>query len=366
MRIDGKAQLKFWAISIRTAGFVIHKDKRKTDLWFGYTRMMYHSKVLIIQISPMRMGSTWQFNAARELLMLGEYPLISSMLDMEDGLDVFEQGNKNVLLKSHFFEMNKMVLLSKGLDVRFLISCRNLFDTMESSSRVFPSQPVNVTLTNIENTLSLIRTIQELQFPTHITYIDSLNTHDELLAETKQIARFLDLEVSSSLISETASRLSKESVSKFIANELDFEGDFNQWDKQTLWHGSHVSTSAKSQAVKQGLGFLPYQSMDISEKMEEFPLDRLNFQVQRILELFFPLAQQRDEIAQQRDEIAQQRDEIAQQRDVAMAERDVAMAERDEITQQRNVAMAARDQITNSTIWKLTNPLRRAVNFFKR
>lgn len=292
---------------------------------------MYHSIVLIIQISPMRMGSTWQFNTARELLMLGESPLISSMLDMEEGVDVFKQGNKNLLLKSHFFDMHKLVLLSKGLDIRFLISCRNLFDTMESSSRVFPSQPVDVTLTNIENTLSLIRRIQVLQFPTHITYIDSLNTHNELRAETEKIARFLDLEVPSDLISETALRLSKESVSKFIANELDFEGDFNQWDKRTLWHGSHVSSSSISQAVKQGLGFLPYQSMGISEKQEDFPLDRLKFQVQRFLELFFPLAQQRDEIAQQRD-----------------------------------VAKAQRDQMTNSTIWKLTNPLRRAINFFKR
>jgi hypothetical protein len=57
------------------------------------------------------------------------------------------------------------------------------------------------------------------------------------------------------------------------------------------------------------------------------------------------LTQQRDELTQQRDELTQQRDELTQQRD--------------ELTQQR-------DEIVNSTIWKLTNPLRRAVDLFKR
>jgi hypothetical protein len=246
------------------------------------------------------------------------------MLDMENGLDLYEEGNRNLLLKSHFFELDKVVLLSKDVDVRFLISCRNLFDTMESSRRVFSTQPVDVTLTNIENTLNLIRRIQEVQFPTHITYIDSLNTHDELFAETKQIARFLDLEVSSSLISETASRLSKESVSKFIANELDFAGDFNQWDKRTLWHGSHVSTSSVSKAVNQGLGFLPHHNRAVSEKLEEFPLDKLKFQVQSILELFSPLFRQRDEVTRQRDELL------------------------------------------NSTIWKATKPIRWFIHLIKR
>jgi hypothetical protein len=51
------------------------------------------------------------------------------------------------------------------------------------------------------------------------------------------------------------------------------------------------------------------------------------------------------ELTQQRDELTQQRDELTQQRD--------------ELTQQR-------DEIANSTIWKLTNPLRRAIYLFKR
>jgi glycosyltransferase involved in cell wall biosynthesis len=53
----------------------------------------------------------------------------------------------------------------------------------------------------------------------------------------------------------------------------------------------------------------------------------------------------RDELTQQRDELTQQRDELTQQRD--------------ELTQQR-------DELINSTIWKLTTPLRIAINFLKK
>jgi hypothetical protein len=56
------------------------------------------------------------------------------------------------------------------------------------------------------------------------------------------------------------------------------------------------------------------------------------------------LTQQRDELTQQRDELTQQRDELTQQRD--------------ELTQQR-------DEMINSTIWRVTKPLRNVVNLLK-
>jgi FkbM family methyltransferase len=64
------------------------------------------------------------------------------------------------------------------------------------------------------------------------------------------------------------------------------------------------------------------------------------------------LTQQRDELTQQRDELTQQRDELTQQRD--------------ELTQQRDELTQQRDEIVNSTIWNLTNPLRKAIDLFKK
>ncbi len=66
---------------------------------------------------------------------------------------------------------------------------------------------------------------------------------------------------------------------------------------------------------------------------------------------YLELTQQRDELTQQRDELTQQRDELTQQRD--------------ELTQQRDELTQQRDELVNSTIWKLTNPLRIAINHFK-
>ena len=287
--------------------------------------------MLILQISPMRMGSTWQFNTARELLMLGETHLVSSFLDMENGLD-FIQGkeNRNVVLKSHFFEMDTLLSLSEGLDLRFLISCRNIFDTIKSSRRVMPSQPDDITLSGIENSLSVIRRIHELALPYHLTYIDSLNSHDELFDETGKIARFLGLEVSSKLISETSSKLSKESVNEFISTQPELQVGFNKWNESTHWHGLHISAPSMSQAVQQGLGFLPDRTKNITNEQNLYPLTKLEYQAKNLTEIISPLTQQRDELTQQRDELTQQR-----------------------------------DAVLNSKTWRATKPIRDLITFLK-
>jgi FtsZ-binding cell division protein ZapB len=72
-----------------------------------------------------------------------------------------------------------------------------------------------------------------------------------------------------------------------------------------------------------------------------------------------PLTQQCDELTQQCDELTQQCDELTQQRDELTQQRDELTQQRDELTQQR-------DEIIDSTIWKLTNPVRKAIDIFKK
>ena len=78
------------------------------------------------------------------------------------------------------------------------------------------------------------------------------------------------------------------------------------------------------------------------------------------------LTQQRDELTQQRDELTQQRDELTQQRDELTQQRDELTQQRHELTQQRHELTQQRDELINSTIWKLTKPLRVLINFVKR
>ena len=40
--------------------------------------------------------------------------------------------------------------------------------------------------------------------------------------------------------------------------------------------------------------------------------------------------------------------------------------QRDELTQQRDELTQQRDELANSTIWRLTKPLRDLINFFKK
>ena len=78
------------------------------------------------------------------------------------------------------------------------------------------------------------------------------------------------------------------------------------------------------------------------------------------------LVQPVDELTQQRDELTQQRDELTQQRDELTQQRDELTQQRDELTQQRDELTQQRDEIVDSTIWKLTNPLRKVIELFKK
>jgi hypothetical protein len=73
-----------------------------------------------------------------------------------------------------------------------------------------------------------------------------------------------------------------------------------------------------------------------------------------------------DELTQQRDELTQQRDELTQQRDELTQQRDELTQQRDELTQQRDELTQQRDALLNSTIWRLTKPIRHLINFFKK
>ena len=73
---------------------------------------------------------------------------------------------------------------------------------------------------------------------------------------------------------------------------------------------------------------------------------------------FFRMTGRSLELIQQRDELIQQRDELIQQRDELIQQRDELTQERDELTQQR-------DELVNSTIWRLSKPLRDLINYLK-
>ena len=279
--------------------------------------------MLVLQISPYRMGSTWQFNTARELLLLQSPPVVSSYLSFEGGFgDSMERKTVNFLFKTHSLDLEKFVDLSAGLDVKVLISCRNLFDTIKSSRRVFSGQADEVTLNSIHSSLADILQIIEYGFPYHLSVMDDLNSEHELIVETQEIARFLNLEVSSDSISEVALKLTKESIRSFIMNSLNLEGDFKKWDENTQWHGSHISPLTK-ETDAQGQDFPSEKgnAEDLDSNLSR--VQNLQFEISKIIDLVLPVTQQRDELTQQRDELV------------------------------------------NSTIWRVTNPIRKLINFLK-
>ena len=79
----------------------------------------------------------------------------------------------------------------------------------------------------------------------------------------------------------------------------------------------------------------------------------------------FDFTSERDALTQERDALTQERDALTQERDALTQERDALTQERDALTQERDALTQERDALKNSTIWRLTEPLRKIRNILK-
>jgi hypothetical protein len=109
------------------------------------------------------------------------------------------------------------------------------------------------------------------------------------------------------------------------------------------------------------------------DAVAEYSPKQLETATSIMLQEFFKLAiqhdeltHQRDELTHQRDELNQQRDELNHQRDELTHQRDELTHQRDELTHQRDELTHQRDELINSTIWKISKPLRLTINYLKK
>jgi predicted nucleic acid-binding Zn-ribbon protein len=397
--------------------------------------------MLIFQISPPRTGSTWQFNTARELLLLQSTTLKSLYLGSEKNCPEFENKEKeNILIKSHNLDASWLLKFSENFEVKVLLSLRNLFDTVRSSRRVGLGESDIDILIGINESLRCLKGLLIGGVSCHLSFIDQLNSENELLQETIRIRDFLGISSENDQIERISSSLSKNSIRNFISNKLELEETFSVYDQTTHWHGNHIEPKNQGD-MKELLGFelvsqdseirplheviklenqvinlknflspytqqrdeltqqrdeltqqrdeltqqrdeltqqrdeltqqrdeLTQQRDELTQQRDELTQqrDELTQQRDELTQQRDELTQQRDELTQQRDELTQQRDELTQQRDELTQQRDELTQQRDELTQQRDELTQQRDEIVNSTIWKLTNPLRKAIDLFKK
>ena len=106
--------------------------------------------MITFQISPQRMGSTWQFNTARQLLLLDNKLADSFYSDISKDWEKFDtRPDMNFLVKSHTINPVEVRALAERFEVKLLFSFRNIFETVKSSRRVFPKQSDRVTIKGI-------------------------------------------------------------------------------------------------------------------------------------------------------------------------------------------------------------------------
>jgi len=268
------------------------------------------------------MGSTWQFNTARELSQLQDAPMKSFYIANEkDWLGIKIKDTENVLIKSHNLDSLRVLNYSKNLEVKILLSLRNVLDTVRSARRVSESQSDIDTLKNISDSLRCLGDLVITQLPSHLSYVDKLNSETELFDETFRIMEFLGFTATDKQIAQISSSLSKDSIRNLISSELKFGENFSLYDENTHWHGNHIAPIDQKELTNLlGFEFVPQNGyFDIKAE-----LNRLSNQTDNLKHFLLPYSKQRDELTQQRDELI------------------------------------------NSTIWRVTKPFRKFINFLKR
>ena len=247
--------------------------------------------VIVFQISPPRMGSTWQFNTAKMLMQLQNTPLKSAyVVDISDLSDFKHIQKESFLIKSHSLDPKQVMNYARNSEVMILLSLRNLFDTVRSSRRVFKEKSDIEHLDSIAYTLNCLKGLVDLKIPCHLTYIDQMISEDDSFQETVRILDFLGLKATSEQIAQISKSLSKNSIRDLITNELKLGENFHTYDKDTLWHGNHISEIVLNESAKFSEFQLVPQEVDFGIGAE---INRLMGQVENLKDFLLPYGQLR-------------------------------------------------------------------------
>jgi hypothetical protein len=315
--------------------------------------------MIIFQISPMRMGSTWQFNVIRELLMAADINFKSCYWDgTTEPTEIIQETADVMVIKSHFFDSQLIFALHQITEVKVLLSLRNLNDSVHSFLRVRPDEDQLLVEKRIDQTLDLMNLIINSDMKYQLTLLDDLRNEAEYISEVNRISEFLDLGVASEEFTRISSNLDKIAVTSTIKSALGTLEDFNFFDEVTLWHVNHVGNNLEhAEYLSNPIELIMDHLAEKYERVKSRALvckssssvnnRPINFAYREKIR-FIELTQQRDELTHQRDELTQQRDELTQQRDELTQQRDELTQQRDELTAELGMSVAERDRIAQA------------------
>lgn len=291
--------------------------------------------MIIFQISPMRMGSTWQFNVIREILQAADTEFTSCYWDGDSNPEEILTGPvKTLVMKSHFIDPQFILSLSEVTEVKVLFSLRNLNDSICSFQRISPDQDQLSIEKQMAQSLDVINKLIESDIDYHLTQIDELLDNKTNFDEINRISRFLDFPIENDKLERISSSLLKENVRENIKKVVNDPTDFNSIDKISLWHGSHVASNLEqaeynSRTITLNLDGLAKQySTVISRALDKKKTPRTNIYS---INFLFHFLSKYNELARQHDELTKEH-----------------------------------YAIVNSRIWKLFAPYRRITNAIKR
>ena len=290
--------------------------------------------MIIFQISPMRMGSTWQFNVIREILQASDIDFTSCYWGDSNHEEILTEPMKTLLIKSHFIDPCFILSLSQMTEVKVLFSLRNLHDSICSFQRISPNQDQLSIEKLIAQSLDVMHKLIDSGVDYHFTQLDNLLDDCTNIDEVKRISKFLDHEIEINKLEQISTSLLKINVRENIKELIDDSNDFNSADKISLWHGSHVATDLeqaeyRSQTIELNLEGLAEKY----SKVMSGALAGKNLLVQDVgpVNFLFQFQLKYNELIKQHEELIKQH-----------------------------------NAIVNSRIWNLSAPYRRIKNVLRR
>ena len=213
-----------------------------------------------MQFSVERSGSTWQFNAIKQILDCKGVSYDSFFLT-EDDIALRSRTLNNFdfnLVKSHFLEKEEEIIkamISYG-QIMILATKRDIRKIISSYQRFINKE---ADLEYINNLVGLyMNTINNLNdYPIHITHEDEFSDHNSVLA----ISDYIGLPISEAEAREITESLSKDSVRSKIDTIFGAEEDIHIFDEDTHWHPKHISDTEQAYvgSLKRYKKLLKYQ-----------------------------------------------------------------------------------------------------------
>jgi len=200
-------------------------------------------ELFILQLSPSRSGSTWQFNIIREICEKQGFTTQNYFFDRYlQGESKLKTSTDCILIKSHFIPLRTVSRLFHDTGMPIFMTIRSLEEMIVSARRIGGNINQKKIEKSLKKSLILKTEIIGSGIPYHLTRISDLSSDSDSIREISLIDKAL-FGNKSALMNpeELAKKYSRESLRSMIYGSEKLGVSFQNLDLRTYLHGNHIA-----------------------------------------------------------------------------------------------------------------------------